>query len=171
MGQHVPNGSLTSCHTCLDAKDTARYLAVQDVAVATLMYPRVASNSIMCGTSYLALRSQQSGSGGTGNSALIVAMLLQVSWKVQLLVSSIEEAGRYAALTAAPREWGVAGGPEGAQLPSRQYARLSLTVVAAAVASSSLMEALYQSAYARHVAASRAAKQQAAVSKQQQCGT
>jgi hypothetical protein len=81
-------------------------------------------------------------------------------------MSSIEEAGRFAALTAAPSRWDEGGGALGiTHLPNRQYARLSLTVVAAAVASSSLMEALYLSAYARHVAASGGAKQAAAPQK------
>jgi hypothetical protein len=66
---------------------------------------------------------------------------------VQLLVSSIEEAAKYAALAAAPCN------VPGAQLPSWQYARNGLVVVAVAVAVCSLVEVLYLSAYALFVEA------------------
>jgi hypothetical protein len=70
---------------------------------------------------------------------------------VQLLVSSIEEAAKYAALTAAPCSGAAA--LRSACKPSWQYARTSLSVVGMAVVVTCLMEGLYVLAYSSTVGA------------------
>jgi hypothetical protein len=75
--------------------------------------------------------------------------VLQVPWKVQLMVSSLEEAAKYAALTSAPHSGD--GSAEGLHLPSWLYARISITVVAAAVVVSWLVEFAQVLAYASAV--------------------
>jgi hypothetical protein len=67
---------------------------------------------------------------------------------VQLLVSSLEEAANYTTLTTAPHS------AHGLLLPSWLCARISVAVVAAAVAVSCLVEATHALAYARAVEAS-----------------
>jgi hypothetical protein len=66
----------------------------------------------------------------------------QVPWRVQLLVSALEEAAKYAAVIAAPCN------ATDVHLPSGLYARNGVAVVAAAVAVCWLVEALYLAAYA-----------------------
>jgi hypothetical protein len=75
--------------------------------------------------------------------------VLQVPWKVQLLVSSIEEAAKYAALHAT-RCHG-AGNDAGARGLSTQLHHISLAVVAAAVAVSALVDVMYRAAYAKAI--------------------
>jgi hypothetical protein len=72
--------------------------------------------------------------------------MLQVPWKVQLLVSSIEEAAKYSALTAT--RCGEADNDAEALGPSTQLQHISLAVVAAAVAVSALVDVMYRAAYA-----------------------
>jgi hypothetical protein len=69
----------------------------------------------------------------------------QVPWRVQLLVSSIEEAAKYAALTAGPCS---AADDAAAQRAPAPLHHISLAVVAVAVVVSCLVEVLYRSAYA-----------------------
>jgi hypothetical protein len=87
-----------------------------------------------------------------------------VSWKVQLLVSSIEEAAKYSALTAAPCNGDA---QLSACKPSWQYARISLGVVGTAVVVSCLMEGLYVLAYASVLDSAAAAGKEALSAEQE----